>query len=305
MRSVGAVGGGLSLDALRDLRPAWRAPLAVPAGDDTAMFAPPPSVGSTVTAALVAMLHDRWDDVSAEERPHLRAAASARAFADRAGWMQPNGWPLPNPAAFGDARRLAGLLAGYDPARHAATAPGAPPGDSPAAAGFAVVDGEGQAVTCAVSPLRLFGAGLVAPGTGIVLANPPGPSGPPPLAVMMTVNPNTRQPHFVGAAAGGGTAPAALASVFLDTVRRDRPLAEAVAAPRLVHPGTPDAVFAETAPYALDPAPLVARGHRVSPVAMPSRVEALICREGVGTPERCEVATDPRGFGLATVAGKR
>jgi gamma-glutamyltranspeptidase/glutathione hydrolase len=307
VRSVGLAHGSLSLVDLRDQRPVWRAPISIPIDGDLALFAPPPSVGSTTTAALVAMLADRWGTADDDnERHHLLAESSARAFADRVGWMQPSGWPLTQPTAYGDPLRLGRLIDDYQPGRHVPIpGPAQAPTDSLASTGFVVLDPDGQAVVCGLSTQGLFGAGIVAPGTGIVLAGAPGPSGPPAITTMLTVNPNTHQMRFAGVASGGGTAPAALAQTFLAAREEGRPLAEAIGAPRLVHPGTPDVLFVETAPRGLDPAALTARGHSVKAVPMPSRVEAMICREGTGTPEQCEVATDPRGFGLATNAGRR
>jgi len=304
VQAVGRARGSLSLDDLRDLRPTWRTPIAIPVGKgDVAYFPPPPAVGSTTSAAIVAMLSGRWD-VGPAERGHLLAEASARAFADRAGWMQPNGWPTAQPAAYGDAKRLGHLFDTFRAEQHTPAGPGAlAPADSAASTGLVALDADGQAVACTVSAQAPFGAGFIAPGTGIILAVPPGPGGPPPLTALVSVNSNTQQVRFAGVASGGGTGAAALAQVFLNAYEGGQPLAEALAAPRLVHPGAPDAVFVETEPRAFDPAPLVARGHQVKAVAMPSRVEALICREGSGSPDSCEVGTDPRGFGLAQTVG--
>ncbi|TAN63730.1 MAG: gamma-glutamyltransferase, partial [Magnetospirillum sp.] len=115
---------------------------------------------------------------------------------------------------------------------------------------------------------------------------------------------NTNEVHFAGAASGGGTAPAALVASFLATAIDAKPIGEALAMPRLVQPATPDVVFVESGPYAIDPAPLQQHGHQTNPVTMPSRVEALNCPNGHKNSEGCDTATDPRGFGLATMVGK-
>ena len=304
VKSVRAAGGTLSLEDLRDIRPVWRDTLTIKVGNDVAHFAPPPSVGSAVAAELVGAVWDRWSGASAAERPHLLAEASARVFADRARWMRPNGWTSDDPAGLVTDKHLTELMAGYNPDHHVpATGASSPPTDNPAATGFVVMDAEGSSVVCAVTAYGLFGGGRVAPGTGIVLAGTPGPNGPPALTSMMVVNPNSTEVHFAGAASGGATAPSALVGSFLAATIDAKPLGDALALPRLVHPAVPDAAFVESGAYALDPAPLQQRGHQINPVAMPSRVEALQCPGGYKNPGSCDAATDPRGAGMADIVG--
>ncbi|OAN43046.1 gamma-glutamyltransferase [Paramagnetospirillum marisnigri] len=305
VKSVQAAGGSLSLEDLRDIRASWRDPIAVKVGNETAYFAPPPSVGSTMSAQLTAALWGRWRDTPAADRPHLMAEASARAFAERARWMNPNGWSPVDPAELVAEPRIQAMLADYSPDRHnPVTGVSAPPGDSSLAAGFAAMDSKGMGVACAVTTYGLFGVGRVAPGTGIVLAGAPGPNGPPSLTTMLSLNTHSNEIHFAGAASGGGTAPSALVQTFLVATADDKPLAEALATPRVVQPGMPDVAFVETGAISVDPEPLRQRGHQVNPVAMPSRVSAVHCPKGYRDAETCEAAIDPRGFGMATMVGK-
>jgi len=305
VKSVKSGGGTLNLDDLRDLRPAWRDTLKIKVGSEIAHFAPPPSVGSTLTAELIGMVWPRWSGAAEDERPHLLAEAQARAFADRARWMQRNGWSLDVPGSLIAPEKLERLIAGYNSDRHQpVSGASASPPDANASTSFAVLDGTGNAVTCGVGTGGVFGQGVIAPGTGIVLATAPGPGAPPSATTVMVVNPHTNRVHFAGASSGGATAPAALAETMLVALAEDKPLAEAVARPRVVHLGTPDAAFVEIGANRLDPAPLTRRGHQIGTVTMPSRVEALRCRDGqLSTPE-CEAATDPRGFGLSSAVGK-
>lgn len=305
VKSVKSAGGTLTLDDLRDLRPAWRDTLKVRVGTEIAHFAPPPSVGSTVTAELIGMVWPRWSDAAADERPHLLAEAQARAFADRARWMQRNGWSAEAPGTLVAPEKLARLISDYAPDRHrSVSGASAMPPDANASTSFAVLDGTGSAVVCGIGTGGVFGLGVIAPGTGIVLAAAPGPGAPPSATTVMVVNPHTERVHFAAGSSGGATAPSALAATMLAALSEDKPLAEALAQPRIVHLGTPDTAFVETGSNQFDPSPLTRRGHQTVPVAMPSRVEALRCREGqLQTPE-CEAGTDPRGFGLATSVGK-
>lgn len=306
VKGAQAAGGTLSLEDLRDIRPTWRDAIAVKIGTETAWFAPPPSAGSAMAAQLVAALWPRWGNTDAAERTHLLAETSARAFGERARWMRPNGWSEESPSALVADSRIETMMAGYAADRHQPVASAvAPPTDSQSGTGFAVLDAEGTAVACSVTSHGLFGNGRMAPGTGIMLSGVPGLNGPPATAVMITANNHNGTVRFIGAASGGGTAASALAQSFLLAAKDGKPLSEALAQPRLVHAGKPDAVFVETGAIALDPAPLASRGHQISATPMPSRVEAIYCPQGPKNSEGCDMATDPRGFGLATVAGKK
>ena len=82
------------------------------------------------------------------------------------------------------------------------------------------------------------------------------------------------------------------------------PLSQAIAAPRLFHPGVPDQLYYEPE---LDRAALGAlweRGHVYRPQPGLGRVNALRCLDGiVRGRETCAFAADPRGFGLALGGG--
>jgi gamma-glutamyltranspeptidase/glutathione hydrolase len=306
VESVRAAGGTLTLEDLRDIRPIWRDAIAVKTGNETAWFAPPPSVGSAMAAQLTAALWPRWSEADAAERPHLLAEASARAFAERARWMSPNGWSTEAPDSLVAEARIGTMMAGYAADRHQPVSGiSAPPTDSQSGTGFAVLDVNGMGVACSITNHGLFGNGRMAPGTGIMLSGVPGRNGPPATAVMVSANNFNGAVHFIGAASGGCTIAPALVQSFLAAAKDGKPLSDALAQPRLVHAGMPDAVFVETGSIALDPAPLASRGHKVSATPMPSRVEAIYCPSGYKNPEGCDMATDPRGFGLATVAGKK
>ncbi|CAA7618160.1 gamma-glutamyltransferase [Magnetospirillum sp. UT-4] len=296
-------GATLTPEDLRDLKPLYRDALTVKVGDEVAHFAPPPAVEGAVAAQIVAALADRWSRAGADERPHLLAEAAARAFADRRNWMQPHGWPNERAGNLVAKERVAALMAGLDSGRHAPVQADKPTEALPAAS-LVALDSYGGAVACNVTAYGLFGAGKVAPGTGVVLAAAPGPAGPPALGPVLVVNHNSNEVRLGAAASGGVTAPTALAQAVLSTHVEGRKLEEALASPRVHHSGQPDFVAVESGEFAADPAPLAARGHEVKTTQMPSRVNAFACGSGRASFTNCRAASDPRGFGMATVVGK-
>ncbi len=304
VQAVAQAGGSLTPEDLRAVKPEWLEPLQVKVGHDIAHFAPAPAVAGPVAAQLTGALLDRWKDTSADERPHLMAEASARAFAERGRWMRPDGWPLEPVGNLVRPERIAALTANYDPARHQPVE--APkPTDSTQAAGLVTMDAKGNAVACNVTTYGLFGAARVAPGTGIVLAASPGHNtGPAGVGPVLVVNPHVREVHFAAAPAGGVTAPTALAQVLLAAQVDGRKIADAVAAPRVHHSGNPDTAAVEPAELGGNPEPLAKRGHDVRAVPIPARVNALQCDSGRAGFATCRAAADPRGFGLSAVVGK-
>lgn len=300
-----AAGASLAYEELRDFKPAFRQTLSVKLGDEVAHFPPPPAVAGTVAAQLTALLKDGWAKAEGDERPHLLAEMSARAFAERAKWMQASGWSSEQPDALMAPGRLSALAAGYSPERHEPVAGLATPQDAVPAAGFVVMDQHGGAVACGITTYGMFGVGRVAQGTGIVLAAAPGRnSGPAAVAPAIVVNPNVNELRMALAGSGGVTAPTAVANAILGTMVERRKLAEVLAAPRVHHSGAPDAVFVESGERAANGEPLQKRGHKLAPIAMPSRINALACGSGAPSAANCSIATDPRGFGMGVVVGK-
>lgn len=148
------------------------------------------------------------------------------------------------------------------------------PGSFGASTAYLVFDREGNAVACAMTMNNLFGTGRMVPGTGVLLAAAPtGRVTPPPLPAVIVANDRVKALRFVGAASGGGSAPAALAMVMRFAINDGQPAVQALAAPR----------------------PGLAQGE--------SRVSVLTCpryfRAEAGA---CGWAADPGGTGLATGA---
>jgi len=316
--AVKAAGGTLSPDDLRQVQGRWRETLAVKFGNIllplTAHFPPPPAAAGGVEAQMWSILagQGRFGSASAEERGHLLAEVSMRAFADRAAWMNADGSSQVDPAELIAKARLDGLMANYSPQRHMPAASLKTPAvdfpENPAATGMVVADRDGQAVACTFTLNNLFGTGRVIPGVGMLMAAVPGRAGrgPYPLGPMIVVAHNVQEFHFAAAASGGQAAPTALMSVAAQAVLDDRPLPEAVAAPRLHHSGHPDQLFHEPndSPARLEG--LRRRGYETVEVPTIGRVNAIHCPKGLPPkPEVCQVATDPRGHGYGLGLGTK
>lgn len=296
--AVENAGGSITTTDLFNMRPNHSPALTVKHGDEIFHFALPPAVAGAVAARMSTALEDRWASTPVEERPHLLAETAARAFADRAAWMNPDG--SAKTAFFSDTGK--NMLTGYDPARHQSVQADKA-NDALPAASFVVLDAEGNGVACNVTTYGLFGTGRMLAGTGIFMAAAPGVnSGPPAVGPVMVVNPNVQELRFAAAASGGVTGATALTQVLLDTQIAGVKLDAAVAAPRVHHSGNPDVLFIEEGK--MDAALLTQRGHQVKALALPSRVNALQC--GTGRPNfvKCSAVADPRGFGMAAIVGK-
>jgi len=305
-----AVGMPLSIDDVRDAVPRITEAVAVPAGKDVAFFAPPRTTGGIVAAQIwEALTNVESFDGTDDARLHAFAEASARAFAQRAAWMAPDGSSREPVAGLVAADRIEAMMAGYNSRRHAPAEAFSPPpreisSGSPAA-GFVAGDRFGNAVSCSFTMNRLFGAGRVAEGTGILLAAPPrSPNdGANVLNAVVVGNVNTGVLRFAGTAAGGAQGATALARVMLETLDREQPLKEALAAPRVHHGGAPDELLVEPGIDAATRAGLEQRGHTLREVAELGRVGAFYCVKGIReSAEDCVVSVDPRGAGLASTA---
>ena len=288
--AVARAGGVLDAAALERYRPRWRGTVSVPFGDEELHTVP--GAGGAVAAAIWALAgaDGRYGEAGAAGRARLLADAVLRGFAS------------PPASAEGalDPASLAPETSG-EGGDEATTAGGARPGlGAVPTTSFAVVDRRGMAVACGLTMNGLFGAGKIAPGTGIVLAAAPEPDLPPPLAPVVLVNRNSRQVFLAAGAGGGEAAPSALGTVLLELLDGERPLGAALAAPRLHRGGAPDGLTVEPALDAAARSALAERGHRVVEVAAIGRVNAIHCPDGLPrSPESCRYASEPRGFGIA------
>jgi gamma-glutamyltranspeptidase/glutathione hydrolase len=151
---------------------------------------------------------------------------------------------------------------------------------------FSIVDQYGNAVANTYSLNFNYGLGLVAGSTGILLnntlddfaarpgapnafgltggaANAPGPDKRPLSSMTPTIVLKDGVPAFVTGAPGGSRIITAVLQVLVNAIDFKKPLAEAVAAPRVHHQWLPDEVVVEGTLPAEAMRGLAARGHHV------------------------------------------
>jgi gamma-glutamyltranspeptidase len=148
----------------------WEEPLSTTYRGYTVYQTPPPTQGLAVLLAL--NLLEGFDvgalPVHSAEHLHLLLEMTKLAYADRDRWIgDPARARVPVHALlakdYADQRRKA-----FDPDKAQAHAAGDLDGDT---TGFVVADSEGNVVSVIQSLFRAFGAGVVPPGTGVVLHN--------------------------------------------------------------------------------------------------------------------------------------
>lgn len=309
--AVKAAGGSLESSDLQDYQPVWRDTIRLDLGRDVVHFTPPPPAGGAVAAQMWAMLGsgDRFEDASPEERPHLIAEASLRAFSERERWAYDQGLIGIDAGELVADYHIDELMESYRPDLHVAPEQLGltvkPLLENPSAASMVAVDNSGSAAACAVTLNSLFGTGRVAPGTGIVLASLPGQGGrgATGLGPMLVVNDHTPQFRFAAAASGGAAAPVAMVQVAAETLLAGVPLKDAIAMKRVLGGGDPDVVYFEQLLPGTDLQSLSQRGHQLVQILSAGKVNAISCPGTIPErPDTCVAATDPRGFGLAATA---
>ncbi|MEE8284102.1 MAG: gamma-glutamyltransferase, partial [Alphaproteobacteria bacterium] len=215
---------GMPLTAaeIRNTVPRWHPPLSVKRRNQSAEF--PPTPAGVVAAQMWAALFREglWRSADDDEKSHLMAEVTRRAFADGGRVFQ-----MPDPvisaeagAGFTDDGRIEALMAGFDEKRRIAPsrrAAGQAPPQAQGSASIVAADGLGQAVACAFTMNRPMGAARLVPKTGIVMAAAPDHTGAgvPALALMLLRAESQNQLEYMGAATGGGAAPVALVTTAL------------------------------------------------------------------------------------------
>jgi len=175
LAAVKEEGGKWRADELTGYRVKEREPLRFRYRDWDVTTAPPPSSGGVALAEMLQML-EGWDLSKLDDahRHHVIVEAMRRAYRDRTIYLgDPDFVKVPM-------RRLispdyaAGLRATIHPdkATPSALLPGVPaPLEDDETTHFSILDAEGNRVSATQTVNLLYGSGMVAPGTGVLLNN--------------------------------------------------------------------------------------------------------------------------------------
>jgi gamma-glutamyltranspeptidase / glutathione hydrolase len=273
--AVRGQGGVLDAADLAAYRPQWREPLIGSLRGRTIIAFPPPGSGGVVLEALGILARQKPWPADAESAAWLRvlAGAMAQAFTDRARFYGdpdftavPVGELLAPPRLARIATALrAGRCSPVD------TQPAADAGT----ANVSVVDTDGDAVVLTTTINLPFGAGFVAPKTGIILndemddfalapgvpnayglvgaaANAVAPGKRPQSSMAPTIVLDGGRPALAVGGSGGPLITSGVLQVLLGVVAFGRDIEAAVAAPRIHDQGVPPVLLVEpTVPEAL------------------------------------------------------
>jgi gamma-glutamyltranspeptidase / glutathione hydrolase len=331
------LGGFLDRASLEAFLPRMREPLRHRYRNHDVITMPPPSSGGVHLLQMLRMIEiARPEPISAEAwtvaDAHLVIEVMRRAYADRAAYMgDPAFTKIPMEGLLSDAYLLQRAL-GINlrqASQSTRVGPGRPPGvaeaphlhgaphESPSTTHLTVIDAEGNAVALTQTINYIFGAGVVVPGTGIVLndemddfAIAPGTpnvfglvggeansigAGKIPLSSMTpTIVLKDGQVRLALGSPGGSTIINTVLQIILAKVDRNLSVAESVAFPRIHMQWLPDEVRFES--RALDKAmrtELTAMGHHLTKRSVwgnATAIEVLDDGTRIG-------AADPRGDG--------
>ncbi len=300
VEEMAELGATVTPGDLRGFKPVWRDAVSIRLGDLVVYTVPPSPTGGIISGQMWAMFTDgdRFVEADAEERPHLVAEVSARAFADLTTPLEKNEF-----SAF----RAHALMQDYQSDRHVAlTTPEEPSwGEDPGAgalysASFAVVDRGGSAVGCSLTMNGVIGTAGTTRLTGFSLAPSLDRTGASHhFGPLLVLDAERGDMLYLATASGSPAGPAVIAQTAQFALYDDISLAAALAAPRLFHGGTPDVVFYEADLGQAGTRALTRRGHEVREVGSLGRINAIRCPEGLlRRSEGCSFAADPRGHGI-------
>lgn len=301
-------GGAIDYDDLRTFAPKWGQPITVPFIRSTNLYFPATvSDAGPVAARMMAMLtvDDAYEDADEAERAHLLAETAERAFAEQRRLAGPGGTVTTADSVTED--RAEQLMRTYSSEQRRPVKGAAPaPVQSVLEAGeasLAVLDQRGSVVVCSMTMNRPFGAGLLAQGTGVLMAAPPLPGREgESLSAVILASTIARQVFYASASSGGAVAPTALVNVAAQVLLDERSsLASSLARKRIHHGGSDGVTYAEKG----TPRPilegLVRRGHRTALVERLGNVNSVYCSTGLPADNiDCGAGSDPRGLGIAS-----
>ena len=306
--AAGAVGGALSYEDLRSFRPQWRPTIPVSWIKETTLHFPSlPGTAGATAAQMSAMLvyDDLYEDATQEVRAHLMSEVIERSLADRKNWDGSSGTRIAEDQ-LASPDRAKRMMQSFNSDRRVvtpgATAAGLNPTSQSSGSSFAVMDSAGSAVACSLSMNEPFGSGLVARGTGMVLAAAPdGEDGGQSYASVMLVSKLRNAMYYVSASSGGALAPSSLINVAAYGMADEKATLESAINQKRIHNGGSDGItYVESGTPKAIVDGLSRRGHKLAFVNSMGAVNAVFCVNGI--PHKiidCSAFTDPRGFGLA------
>jgi gamma-glutamyltranspeptidase/glutathione hydrolase len=293
VEAVRAAGGHMTRNDLEGYEPIVREPVRGTYRDYEIVSMPPPSSGGVHLIEMLNVLEGFSPHEFAAPTPanlHLMIETMKLAYADRAEYLGDSD-AVDVPIARLIAKSYAARLRAEIDPQKARPALEIRAGLTPRSSGgntthFSIVDQDGNAVANTYSLNFNYGLGLVAGITGVVLnntlddfaakpgvpnafglvggaANAPGPSKRPLSSMTPTIVLKDGAPAFVTGAPGGSRIITTVLQVLVNAIDFKKPIAEAVAAPRVHDQWLPDEVLVErTLPPEIARA-LVARGHHV------------------------------------------
>jgi gamma-glutamyltranspeptidase / glutathione hydrolase len=306
--AVDAVGGGITYENLRAYRPQWRSTISVSYIKETALHFPllPGSAGATAAQVSAMMEYDDlYADSNPEIRAHLLAETIERSLADRKNWDGSTGRVLA-PDQLASPEHAERLMRTFNANRRMVTPGAVPAGLDPlsqsSSSSFSVMDRHGSAVSCSLSMNKPFGSGLVARGTGVVLAAPAdAKSGAHSFANVMLVSKIRNAMYYVSSASGGALAATSMVNVSANALTDEQSTLESAMNLKRIHHGGADGItYVESGTPKAVVSGLKKRGHKMAFVNSMGVVNAVFCVNGIPHEKiNCSARTDPRGFGLA------
>jgi len=325
VQAVRTGGGNLAYRDLQDYQPLWRAPMKIRFGEYDLYTMAPPSAGGLVIGEVLNILGTYDLAASGFQTPrslHLMAEAERRAYIDRNKYLgDPASTRIPYRELL-SAERAGQWRSSIDPNRATATPTLVEPGGTTVAEGnhtthFTIVDAEGNVAAMTTTLNDNFGSGFVVPGLGFLLndemddfaaapgkpnhsglvqgaANAIDPGKRMASSMSPTIVLRNGKPFLALGTRGGPTIPTSVLQVFLNVVIYNKPLYDAVAAPRYHHQATPDQISYERAAPQPTIIALSGMGHGVVARDDIGDVQAILIDRG-----KIVAVADPRGGGAA------
>lgn len=293
--SAQSIGAPLTIEDLRGFQVQVYEPLQIKWGDQLVLLPKPPAAAGISVAQMMIALNQS----SSGNRAVFLAEAGRRLMSDRAQWMQPGG----------DVSQPVESLVAADHVSKVLQAPPAEGGlpENPFSSGIVAADAEGLGVACSFTMNALFGAGRIAPGTGIILAPAPDERGFgfSALAPMVMANRNNGEFYYASAASGGMAAALAEAEVLRAVTQEKLSLEAAILRPRVFFEGGSGTAIYDVSGNEDPSAALTGAGFQVEQRNAIGRINAIWCPGGSPTdPESCQLRNDFRGNGLASFVTK-